>query len=151
MQDKSWATEPLNGTWRGACATEAAARAIAGAATGDYFQLTTDGKFYKLNAGAGTTEVFRGNTAKFPRLSAIVAEAANVTIYDLTAAGRPMWMRFGPNIPQWGGGNRVLCTVAMLNASLVLGASTGGNGSITNTCSDYGSGKILGRHVRLVA
>ncbi|HYC65276.1 MAG TPA: hypothetical protein VEC14_11145, partial [Reyranellaceae bacterium] len=26
-----------------------------------------------------------------------------------------------------------------------------GNGSITNTCSDYGNGSIMGKHVRLVA
>lgn len=63
-------------------------------ATGDFFQLATDGKFYSLSAGSGTTEVFRGNKAKFPRLAAIVAEAASVTIYDLTEAGRPMWGRW---------------------------------------------------------
>lgn len=61
---------------------------------GDYYQLTTDGKFYSLNAGSGATEVFRGNKRSFPKLAAIVAEATNVTIYDLTEAGRPMWMRF---------------------------------------------------------
>lgn len=94
MQHTSWYNEPLNGAWRGQVASEAAARAISGATTGDYYQLTTDGKFYKLNATSGTTEVFRGNKAKFPRLAAIVAEAGNVTIYDLTEAGRPMWMRF---------------------------------------------------------
>lgn len=63
--------------------------------TGDYYQQTTDGKFYKLNATAGITETFRGNKRDFPRLSAIVAEAGNVTVYDLTEPGRPMWMRFG--------------------------------------------------------
>ena len=93
-QHTSWFNEPLNGSWLGACASESAARAVSGAATGSYFQLTTDGKFYKLNAGSGTTEVFRGNKAKFPRLAGIVAEASNVTIYDLSEAGRPMWMRF---------------------------------------------------------
>lgn len=62
--------------------------------TGDYFQLSTDGRFYRLNAGSGTTEVFRGNKRDFPRLAGIVAEAASVTIYDLTEPGRPMWMRF---------------------------------------------------------
>jgi hypothetical protein len=62
--------------------------------TGDYFQLTTDGKFYSLNAGSGTTQVYRGNKRAFPKLAAIVAEATNLTIYDLTEAGRPMWMRF---------------------------------------------------------
>lgn len=94
-QNTSWYNEPLCGNWLGACASEATARAITGATTNDYFQLTTDGKFYKLNAGSGTTEVFRGNKAKFPKLVGIVAEAANVTLYDLTESGRPMWMRFG--------------------------------------------------------
>ncbi|UUZ75546.1 hypothetical protein LP414_27910 [Polaromonas sp. P1(28)-13] len=71
MQHTSWFNEALNGTWRsqiGGAAlldAETTARAISGAATGDYFQYTGDGKFYKLNAGAGTTEVFRGNKAKF--------------------------------------------------------------------------------------
>lgn len=69
--------------------------------TGDYFQLTTDGKFYKLNAGSGTTEVFRGNKRDFPRLAGIVcsgtaSNAMSVVIYDLTEPGRPMWMVFAP-------------------------------------------------------
>lgn len=93
-QNTSWYNEALNGKWLGAAASEAAARAVSGATTGDYFQLTTDGKFYSLNASSGKTEVFRGNKAKFPKLAAIIAEAASVTIYDLTAPGRPMWMRF---------------------------------------------------------
>lgn len=93
-QHTSWYNEPINGKWLGAQASEAAARAVSGAATGDYFQLTTDGKFYKLNATSGITEVFRGNKRDFPRLAGIVAEAASVTIYDLTEPGRPMWMRF---------------------------------------------------------
>lgn len=130
MQDKSWFNEPLNGAWRGQCATEAACRAISGAATGDYFQLTTDGKFYKLSVSSGTTEVFRGNTAKFPRLSAIIAEASSVTIYDLTAPARPMWMRFTGN--NWGGGGTFFGTayagvsatsVSMLNGVLLIGTN----------------------------
>jgi hypothetical protein len=51
----------------------------------------------KIGAAAtdfGTTQVYRGNTAKFPRLSSIVAESGNVTLYDLTQPGRPMWMQF---------------------------------------------------------
>lgn len=62
--------------------------------TGDYFQLTTDGKFYRLNATSGTTETFRGNKRDFPRLAGIVTEAARTTIYDLTEPGRPMWRSF---------------------------------------------------------
>lgn len=49
------------------------------------------------SANASTTrysEVFRGNKRSFPKVAAIVAEATSVTIYDMTEAGRPMWMRF---------------------------------------------------------
>ena len=70
--------------------------------TDDYFQLTTDGKFYKLNAGSGTTEVFRGNKRSFPKVAAIVIESRSSSdgtssrptfvIYDLAEIGRPMWM-----------------------------------------------------------
>lgn len=100
--------------------------------TGDYFQLTTDGKFYKLNAGSGTTEVFRGNKRDFPRLAAIVAEAANVTIYDLTEPGRPMWMRFvntGSNASVLsvlsGGGSVNPSAVSSLNAVVSVGSNGG--------------------------
>lgn len=50
----------------------------------------------ETKAAAVTTqsETFRGNTAKFPRLAAIVAEADNVTMYALDQPGRPMWMRW---------------------------------------------------------
>lgn len=100
-QHTSWYQETIYGKWLGAQASEAAARAVTGATTDDYFQLTTDGKFYKLNASNGTTEVFRGNKRAFPKVAAIVAEkvagattqTAYITIYDLTEQGRPMWMR----------------------------------------------------------
>ena len=50
---------------------------------------------YEAKTTLGTTsEVFRGNKRDFPRLAAIVAEFNNLTIYDLTEPGRPMWMRF---------------------------------------------------------
>jgi hypothetical protein len=39
-------------------------------------------------------ETFRGNTAKFPRLFAVIGEASRIVIYDLTNPGRPMWMVF---------------------------------------------------------
>jgi hypothetical protein len=94
MEHSSWMTEPLNGAWRGAVASEAACRAISGAATGDYFQSIVDGKFYKLNAGAGVTEVFRGNRAKCPRLPLPIAEAGSLSVFDGTQPGRPMWGRW---------------------------------------------------------
>ena len=93
-QHTSWYNEEINGKWLGAQASEAAARAVSGATAGDYFQRSSDGRFYKLNDTSGITEVFRGNKRDFPRLAGIVAEAANVTIYDLTEPGRPMWMHF---------------------------------------------------------
>lgn len=50
---------------------------------------------YERKVAEGSiSEVFRGNKRDFPRLAGIVAEAGSVTIYDLTEAGRPMWMRF---------------------------------------------------------
>lgn len=45
------------------------------------------------DANLGDKQVFRGNKREFPKLSAIVAESSNVTIYDLTESGRPMWKR----------------------------------------------------------
>jgi hypothetical protein len=93
-QHTSWFTETIYGKWLGAQVSEAAARLVSGATTDAFFQMTTDGKFYKLNASSGTTEVFRGNKRAFPKIAAIVAEASSVTIYDLTEPGRPMWMRF---------------------------------------------------------
>lgn len=130
-QHTSWYNEDINGKWLGAQASEAAARVVSGATTGDYFQLTTDGKFYRLNAGSGTTEVFRGNKRDFPRLAGIVAEAANVTIYDLTEPGRPMWMRFlngsaGSTPLGWNSGN--ITSAAALSGVVSVGMT--GNGVI---------------------
>ena len=47
-QHTSWYNEPINGKWLGAQASEVAARAVSGATTGDYYQSTTDGRFYRL-------------------------------------------------------------------------------------------------------
>ena len=54
----------------------------------------TTASVYVASGANRITEVFRGNKAKFPKLSAIVAERSNVTIYDLTEPGRPMFARF---------------------------------------------------------
>lgn len=94
MLDRSWMMEALQGKWLGAQATEAAARAAGGVAN-DYFQLITDGKFYKLVSTAGTAEVYRGNTAEFPAQSMWIGDSlGRIVCYDLTAPGRPMWMVF---------------------------------------------------------
>lgn len=123
----SWYNEPLNGAWlAGGFASEAAARAAPGAATGAYFQLTTDGKHYKLNAGAGISEVWRGNKPKRPRLAAIVAEDDSATIYDLTEAGRPMWMRIdakAAGVMLINSGGQKITSIAMLNGILVIGGA----------------------------
>lgn len=130
--DASYLYETLSGKWLGAQASEAAARAVAGAATNDYFQLTGDGKFYKLNAGAGTTEVFRGNKARFPRTAAIVAEASRVVIYDLLEPGRPMWMVFvnsgatASTILNIVSAAQSLTSAAMREGRLVLAGTQGG-------------------------
>ena len=88
----------------------------------DYFQLTTDGKFYRLNPTSGVTEVFRGNKRKFPKLAGIVAEAASVTIYDLTEPGRPMWMRWvHGGFNSMLGNNNAGKSIACLNGKVLIG------------------------------
>lgn len=89
---------------------------------------------YSANTGFAYTVVYRGNKAKFPKLAAIVAEAGNVTIYDLTEPGRPMWMRFACGAAQaafmtWYNTNQAYCTVAALNGVMVIG-STGSNSGL---------------------
>lgn len=101
---------------------------------GDYFQLTTDGKFYKLNATSGTTEVFRGNKREFPKLSAIVAESSNVTIYDLTEPGRPMWMRFLQTASQnrsFFPSNASATSIGAVNGVLCIGISGGSQAGLS--------------------
>jgi Concanavalin A-like lectin/glucanases superfamily len=75
-----------------------------------------------------TTEVVRGNKAKFPKLVGIVAEAASVTLYDLTEAGRPMWMRFVSKSTGWNTAIfsstvvPVISSITAMNNILVVGA-----------------------------
>jgi len=56
--------EVMQGAWLGQCSTEEVCRAINGAATDDFFQNSTDGKFYKLNESVGVTEIFRASYVK---------------------------------------------------------------------------------------
>lgn len=121
MQHTNWYSEPLNGAWRGQCASEAACRAIAGAATGDYFQLISDGKCYKLNAGAGTTEVFRGNKAKPSRLPLAVAESSSVSVYDATEPNRPMWCRWAFAAGTFG----TITSMVGMQGKLLIGTTLG--------------------------
>lgn len=90
----SWENETLSGNWLGSAANEAAARAINGATTNSYYYDTTAAVFYKLNAGSGVTQVYRGNARQFPAQVLITAESGRVIIWDITQAGCPMWMVF---------------------------------------------------------
>lgn len=90
----SWENETLSGNWLGSAANEAAARAISGAVTGSYYYDTTAAVFYKLNAGSGVTQVYRGNVRQFPAQVLITAGTDRVILWDLTQAGVPMWMVF---------------------------------------------------------
>ena len=91
----------------------------------------------KGSEGASITEVFRGNKREFPKLSAIVAEATNVTIYDLTEAGRPMWMRFYNN---GGTSGSSLLTWAVSGPALT---GVFASNSIIGICATSGCGTVL--------
>ena len=92
----------------------------------------------------GISEVFRGNKADFPRLAALVGEAASLTIYDLTEPGRPMWMRFLASAANNTtttrallGANTQSCAAAM-NGIIATGSTTnsGYQGSLITFPSD---------------
>lgn len=89
----SWYNEELSNKWLGLLASETVARNMGGT-TSDYYQSTVNGKFYRLSAGSGVTETFRGNKREFPKLALIVSESESVIIYDLTESNHPMWMKF---------------------------------------------------------
>jgi len=155
-QHTSWWNEPINGKWLGPQESETAARAVSGATTGDYFQRTSDGRFYSLNAGGGITEVFRGNKRDFPRLAGIVAEASSVTIYDLTEPGRPMWMRFISIANQsalgWSGSSPPVGAVNVLNSIIAIGGHNIGvvmfNFARDDTrLADHGNWSLVNRRI----
>ena len=118
----------FGGTWAtGTSVLIAKAQIEYGSVATAYEAKTTDG---------ATTEVFRGNKRKFPKLAGIVAEAGNVNIYDLTEPGRPMWMRFA------NGGfigwvtSTSISGVAALNGCVVPVATTGTGGLLLNFPKD---------------
>lgn len=148
-QHTSWWNEAINGKWLGPQASETAARAVSGATTGDYFQRTSDGRFYSLNAGSGITEVFRGNKRDFPRLAGIVAEGEAVTIYDLTEPGRPMWMTFrsgGGALPSIWRTSRLALSSAMLNGILCIGLSGSDSGYTGLYVAEFVSDNVYRRN-----
>lgn len=122
----SWENEPLSGNWLGSAASEAAARAISGATTGSYYYSATAAKFYTLNAGAGQTETFRGNTRKFPADRLITAESDRVIIWNLTQPDAPMWMVFERGLLDMGGSG-ALASITAANAHLCLAGAYSGN------------------------
>lgn len=138
-QDKSWYTEALGftGTWRNQLATTAAAWAVSGAAAGDGFQNTTDGKYYVLTGTTTASEVFRGSAREFPEQVAVVAETSRVVIYDLTQVGTPMWMVF---LTTSGTRTGIYGVTALTALSAMNGdVCTGGSGRLSriNFLKDY--------------
>lgn len=119
----SWENETLSGNWLGSAANETAARAISGATTGSYYYDTTAVKFYTLNASSGRTEVFRGNTRKFPARVLITVEAARVVLWDLTQAGAPMFLVFATTAG-YSLHSGTVTSVAAINGQIVVGMST---------------------------
>lgn len=104
------------------------------------FEYSSTATTYERKTADGSvTETFRGNKADFPRLAGIVAEAANVTIYDLTEAGRPMWMRFigVANQNTFIGWNvTAVSSVFALNGVMAVGAAAS-NLSVNNFARDF--------------
>lgn len=103
-------------------------------ATNDYYQNTVDGKFYKLNATTGQTEVFRGQRRDFPATALIVAEAGRVIIYDGDTTSCPMWTVFVGFGGTWGSSNILwasITAVAALNGIIGVTSSVASGGGIT--------------------
>jgi trimeric autotransporter adhesin len=132
----SWENETLApGKWLGQSTNWAAAWAIPGAASGDYYQDLSTGAFYQLTTPNVATGIARGNTREFPALALIVAESARVVIYDATQPALPMWMVF----VGWSGGE-------FLSNALPGGGVTGIralNGCISVSNSDIPGGNWL--------
>ncbi len=136
-QDKSWYQEAINGKWLGSAASEAAARAISGATTNDYYYDTTAAKFYALSAGSGRTEVFRGNVREFPARVLVTSEASRIVIWDMTQPGCPMWMVFvGADNRLISSGAAATYTLSALNGMLAVAASPGGGLNLINFLTD---------------
>lgn len=124
-QHTSWYQEALGftGKWLGQRVSTVAAWAVSGAAAGDGFQNSTDGKFYTLTGTSTASEIFRGNVREFPAVVAVVAESSRVVIYDLTQPTCPMWMVF-----KAGAGSTLytgnVSSVAAVNGYFVFGSSS---------------------------
>lgn len=122
-QHTSWYNESLGftGKWLGQLATTAAAWATSGAAAGDGFQNSTDGKYYVLTGTSTASEITRGNVRKAPALPLLVAQntpMARVVVYDGTQSTRPMWRVFAYT-------GKTINSVRMLDGKLFVGTTTG--------------------------
>jgi trimeric autotransporter adhesin len=105
--------------------------------TGDYFQLSTDKRFYKLDAGSGTTQVYRGSRNEFPATAVVVVEVNKVIIYDADDPTLPMWMVFtsGSGVAVFFAGD-ALTSASFLNGVLVFGSSNPTGLKIINFVSE---------------
>ncbi len=93
-------------------------------------ELSSTATTYSANTSTTRySETFRGNKKEFPKLSAIIAEAANVTIYDLTEKNNPMWMRIpvAATKPVYG---ETISSIAALNSTLSVGSLHATNGGL---------------------
>lgn len=121
----SWYTETIpSGMWLGRAATAAAAWLLSGAATGAYFQNSTDGLYYQLGASSpSVSAIRRGAARELPAMFAACIGAAGLSIYDLTQTNTPIW-RFFPV-----GANEVVfatpTSVAYVNGKLVVATGSG--------------------------
>lgn len=115
--------ETIYGTWLEERANEAAARAVTGATTNDYYHNTTDGKYYALDAGSGQTEVFRGNRREPPEQGIIVAEPGRAIIYDATDSSIPMWAVF-KTTAGYSLHSGTITSIAYKDGKLIVGMST---------------------------
>lgn len=140
--DKSWYTEAIvPGAWRAQRANLAACWAVSGAASGDYYQNTTDGKYYQIGGTVGAptqTEVFRGNSREVPALPLGCIESGRLVIYAADLPGCPMWMVFVGGSVVLGGALSFDQTVGTaitynscltaINGAFYLTQNTSGNG-----------------------
>jgi len=122
---------------------------VTGSVTNAQLEVGSVATVYKANTSTNRyTEVFRGNKAEFPKLAGIVAEAGNLTIYDLTESGRPMWMRFvlgGGAYNQFFIGSNIT-SIGCINGSMWVGLNDGAyyRGHLME--AKFISDKMLKRH-----
>lgn len=124
-QHLSWYKDPLvPGIWRQQRASLAACWAVSGAAAGDYYRSTADGKFYQIGGTSGAptqVEVYRGSKAEYPSTGLAVAQAVTlprVVIYDAAVAGAPMWKVFTYT-------GKTITSIALVGGKLFVATTTG--------------------------